>query len=68
MSKTLVDIDDSVLERALKLSGIATKKGVVAAALEQMVRRLELDRYTEFVHSGALDGLADAEVIRSAQR
>lgn len=68
MTKTLVDIDDATLDRALKLSGIATKKGVIALALEQMVRRLELDQYTEFVLTGALDDLADPEVTRSAQR
>ena len=66
--KTLVDIDDEVLERARELSGISTKKGVIAVALEEMVRRLELDQYTEFVLSGAVDDLADPEVIRSAQR
>lgn len=68
ITKTLVDIDDATLARALALSGIATKKGVIAVALEQMVRRLELDQYTEFARSGALDDLADPEVTRSAQR
>ena len=68
MTKTLIDIDDAVMQRALELSGITTKKGVVAAALEQMVRRLELDEYTEYATSGALDDLADPEVIRAAQR
>ncbi|MFT4211429.1 MAG: type II toxin-antitoxin system VapB family antitoxin [Microbacterium sp.] len=68
MSKTLIDIDDDVMTRAQTLSRIPTKKGVIAAALEQMVRRLELDEYTEFAASGALADLADPEVIRSAQR
>ena len=68
MTKTLVDIDDATLDRARELSGIATKKGVIAVALEQMIRRLELDQYTEFALTGALDDLADPEVTRSAQR
>ncbi|AYG03315.1 type II toxin-antitoxin system VapB family antitoxin [Gryllotalpicola protaetiae] len=68
MSKTLVDLDDALLERAVKLSGIPTKKGVITTALEQLVRRLELDDYERFVTSGAVDDLSDAEVIRSAQR
>ncbi|MGC3955846.1 MAG: type II toxin-antitoxin system VapB family antitoxin [Propionicimonas sp.] len=68
MSKTLIDIDDAVLERARELSGISTKKGVVAAALDEMVRRLERERYTEFVLRGELDDLADPDVVRSAQR
>ncbi|GAA1998496.1 type II toxin-antitoxin system VapB family antitoxin [Microbacterium ulmi] len=68
MGKTLIDIDDTVLARAQALSGIATKKGVVAAALEGVVRRLEVDNYAEFVTSGAVDDLSDPEVVRSAQR
>lgn len=68
MSKTLVDLDDAMLERARELSGIPTKRGVITAALEEMVRRLELDRYTDYVTSGVVDDLADPEVIRSAQR
>lgn len=68
VTKTLIDIDDAVLQRALQLSGIATKKGVVAVALEEMVRRLELEEYTEYVASGALDDLADPDVVRAAQR
>lgn len=68
MGKTLVDIDESVLERARELSGIPTKKGVVEAALVEMVRRLELDEYTRFATSGALADLADPEVIATAQR
>jgi hypothetical protein len=68
MTKTLIDIDDDTMRRALELSHITTKKGVIAAALDQMVRRLEQDQYTEFVLSGAVDDLANPAVIRSAQR
>ncbi len=68
MSRTLIDIDDATLERARELSGIPTKKGVVGAALDEMVRRMERELYTDFVLSGALDDLADPEVIRAAQR
>jgi Bacterial antitoxin of type II TA system, VapB len=68
MTKTLIDIDDAVLARAQQLSGLATKEATVAAALAEMVRRLELDEYTGFVCSGALEDLANPEVIRAAQR
>jgi Arc/MetJ family transcription regulator len=68
VSKTLVNLDDSVLKRAQRLSGIPTKRGVITEALEQMVRRLELDEYTAFVTSGAIGDLGDPEVIRAAQR
>ncbi len=68
MSKTLIDLDDDLLRRAQELSGIQTKKGVVTAALESLVRRLALERYADFAASGALEDLADPQVIRSAQR
>jgi Arc/MetJ family transcription regulator len=68
MAKTLVDIDPAVLERALDLSGIRTKKELVTVALEQMIRRMERERYLEFILAGNLADLADPEVIRGAQR
>lgn len=68
MTKTLIDLDDVLLARAMQASGLGTKKAVVTAALEAMVRRAELTRYADFVAGGALDDLADAEVLRGAQR
>lgn len=68
MTKTLIDLDDVMLERAMQLSGLPTKRAVVATALESYVRRMELDRYTVFVTGGALEDLADASVIEDAQR
>ena len=56
------------MARARELSRIATKKGVITVAPEELVRRQELDCYTDFVASGAVDDLSDPEVIRSAQR
>lgn len=68
MSKTLVDSNEIVLDRARELSGLKTKKDVITAALEEFVRRREVERYEEFVLSGELDDLADPDVIGSAQR
>ena len=68
MAKTLIDLDDQLMQRALELSGLTTKRAVVASALESMVRRLEAARYTDYATGGALDDLADPEVIRDAQR
>ena len=68
MTKTLIDLDDELLRQAQLLSGIRTKRGVVEAALEDMVRRFSLDRYATFVTSGELDDLADPQVTQSAQR
>ncbi|MGA4668397.1 type II toxin-antitoxin system VapB family antitoxin [Propionibacteriaceae bacterium Y1923] len=68
MSKTLIDLDDGTVARAMELSGLPTKKAVVSEALEAYLRRLELMRYEEFLASGALDDLGDPEVTKQAQR
>lgn len=68
MTKTLIDINDDVLERAMELSGLPTKRAVVASALEAYVRRMELTRYADFVAGGVLVDLADPAVIERAQR
>ena len=68
MTKTLIDLDDAMLARALGLSGERTKKAVVTLALEEYVRRREFSAFLEFARSGALDDLGDPDVIASAQR
>lgn len=68
MTKTLIDLDDAVLERAQELSGLPTKKAVVNSALRDYVRRMELSRYADFVAGGALADLGDPDVVKQAQR
>lgn len=68
MTKTLIDLDEQLLDRALRLSGLPTKKAVVTLALESLVHRLELARYADFATSGALGDLTDPDVVRGAQR
>lgn len=68
VTKTLIDLDDAVLDRALELSGERTKKAVVRLALEEYVRRREFSLFVDFVDTGALDDLGDPEVIAAAQR
>ncbi|TWE12959.1 type II toxin-antitoxin system VapB family antitoxin [Rudaeicoccus suwonensis] len=68
MTKTLIDLDDELIRRAQEVSGISTKKGVVMAALEEMVRRDDLRRYADYIASGAVDDLADPDVMRAAHR
>lgn len=68
VTKTLIDLDDLVLQRALELSGETTKKAVVRLALEEFVRRRELGSYLDLLRSGVLDDLSDPAVIASAQR
>ncbi|MBP8921766.1 MAG: type II toxin-antitoxin system VapB family antitoxin, partial [Micropruina sp.] len=71
MTKTLIDLDDQLMRRALELSGLTTKQAVVTSALESMVRRLEVqfrsphaqDVGDEPAHQAAADAL---ELLRAA--
>jgi len=68
VTKTLIDLDDDVLQRALELSGETTKKAVVRLALEEFVQRRARNRYLDVLASGSFDDLGDPDVIASAQR
>ncbi|MGB3376960.1 MAG: type II toxin-antitoxin system VapB family antitoxin [Microbacterium sp.] len=68
MAKTLVDIDDALLARAMQLTGAATKKAAVNEALAQMVRRFEARGYIDLIRGGVAVELDDPSVIDSAQR
>lgn len=68
MSKTLVEIDDELMARAMAAAGESTKKATINRALIEMVRRRGLEEYTELLRSGATADLNDPEVTRSAQR
>lgn len=69
MAKTLVDIDDKLLDDAAAVLGTKTKKDTVAAALDQAVknaRRQELiDR---FVKGDGYPDLGNSEVMKGAWR
>lgn len=68
MTKTLIDIDDTLLEQAMRLTGATTKKAAVNAALAQAVRRGEALGYVDLLRSGMAIALDDADVTDDAQR
>ena len=43
MAKTTVFIDDELIEEAMKVSGVKTKKQVIAAGLRELIRRENLE-------------------------
>ena len=65
MSKTIIDIDDAMLELAMIELGTSTKKDTVNFALREVVRRrataLELDRWKTGFYADA----ADSKVLDS---
>ena len=68
MTKTLIDIDDVLLERAMELTGASTKKAAVNAALAQVVRRSEALGYIDLIRTGIAIELDSQRVIDRAQR
>lgn len=53
--KTLVDIDDRLLERAMKLSRATTKKETIRRGLEELVRASRRQSLKEKAGSGLVD-------------
>lgn len=43
MAKTTVFIDDGLLQEAMRVTGVKTKKQVIAAGLRELVRRRNLE-------------------------
>jgi len=68
VTKTLIDIDDALLAKAMELTGAATKKAAVNEALAQVVRRGAAHGYVDLIQSGIAVDLDDARVIDDAQR
>ncbi|PRB00370.1 DUF2191 domain-containing protein [Microbacterium sp. MYb64] len=68
MTKTLIDIDDALLAKAMEVTGAVTKKAAVNEALAQVVRRGEALGYIDLLQSGIAVDLDDARTIDDAQR
>ena len=65
--KTLVDISDSTLKKAMELSGTHTKKETIMLALEELIRLRLRQRLKDMAGSGCLD-MGLAELKESRQR
>jgi Arc/MetJ family transcription regulator len=61
--RTNIDIDEKLIEEAMKLTGITTKKATVEAALRQMVSLKKQERIRElrgkFKWEGNLDEMRE---------
>lgn len=52
--KTLIDIDDVLLEKAMKLSQAQTKKETIRRALEEFIKLQQRGRLKQMAGSGAI--------------
>lgn len=55
MHKTTVEIDEKLLEKAMKLSGAKTKKGVIEYGLKELVRSINRDLFKKELGTFDLD-------------
>jgi Arc/MetJ family transcription regulator len=56
MSRTNVDIDDRLIRRARRLTGLKTKKAVIHRALETLVRTEDRKGFLRYYGSGVWQG------------
>jgi len=68
VSRTLIDIDDDVLERARRALGTTSPEATVNAALAEVVTRHARREFLADARSGELADAADPEVMGTAWR
>jgi len=68
MTRTLVDLPDDLVRRAMELTGAASKKAMITRALEELVNREAQLEMIDWVQQGGLPGLTDPDVMADARR
>ena len=66
MSRTTIDLDDQLVRRALRLTGLKTKKAGVHRALDSLVRAEARKGILRFYGSGVWQG--DLKAMRRSRR
>lgn len=66
--RTVIDVDDALLQEAANILGTTTKRATVNGALAEFVAAAKRRRFIEMLDEGAFDDLTDAEVTADAWR
>ncbi|HEV3360039.1 MAG TPA: type II toxin-antitoxin system VapB family antitoxin [Pseudonocardiaceae bacterium] len=66
MSRTVIDLDDALVEQAAALYGTSSKVATVNAALADAVNRAKRAAFVDWLASGGLPDLGDEQVMRGA--
>ena len=64
MSRTILDVDDELLDEAAKILGTTTKKATVNAALKAVVDREKRREFADWLKSGGLPELTGEGAAR----
>ncbi|MCP3819864.1 type II toxin-antitoxin system VapB family antitoxin [Streptomyces sp. A3M-1-3] len=62
MTRTVIDLDDKVVEEAMRLYGVTTKAAAVRAAMEDAVKRRLRREFRDAIRSGEID---TTEIVES---
>jgi len=66
--KTIIDIDNDLIEKAMKVSGTGTKKETVKIALEELIKLKLRQRLKQMAGSGILNiSLEELKAIRAGR-
>lgn len=65
MSRTNVDLNDQLVDQALNLSHLRTKKEVLHLALQELVKKLKRKGIVNYMGSGVWQG--DLDQLRKAR-
>lgn len=68
MTKTLIDVDDSLLSQVAGVLGTRTKKETVNAALAEVLRVRAANQFLRSVRDGLYADALDPEVMKGAWR
>ncbi len=65
MARTVIDIEDDVLEKAKKMKGINKKVDIVNYALKKLVEKKELEEILKL--KGKIEWMGDLEEMRKGR-
>ncbi|HEY4455250.1 MAG TPA: type II toxin-antitoxin system VapB family antitoxin [Pseudonocardiaceae bacterium] len=68
MSRTVIDLDDALVEQAAAVYGTSTKVATVNAALADAVNRAKRAAFIDWLAAGGLPDLGDDQVMDAAWR
>lgn len=68
MARTLVDIPEDLVRRAMELTGAPSKRAMITRAIEELVNREAQLEMIDWVQNGGLPGITDPEVVADARR
>lgn len=68
MARTLVDLPDDLVRRAMELTGAPSKKSMITQAIRDLVNRESQLEMIDWVAGGGLSGITDPAVQADARR